>query len=43
MAEVYASIIIKGLKTINDIPQRIREDVKEVLIKRGRPDLAESG
>ena len=42
MAEVYASIIIKRLKTINDIPQCIRGDVKEVLIKRGYTNLAES-
>lgn len=32
MAKVYADLIRKGLKTIDDVPERIREQVKQVLI-----------
>lgn len=39
MHKIYADLIIKGLKTIDDVPIRIREKVKEELIKRGREDL----
>lgn len=31
MAVVYATLIIKGLKTIDDVPQIIRDQVKEYL------------
>lgn len=41
MHNIYADLIIKGLKTIDDVPLRIREKVKQELIKRGREDLAE--
>lgn len=40
MHKIYADLIIKGLKTIDDVPLRIREKVKQELIKRGRDDLA---
>lgn len=40
MHNIYADLIEKGLKTINDVPLRIRERVKQELIKRGRDDLA---
>ena len=39
MYKIYADLIIKGLKTIDDVPTRIREKVKQELIKRGREDL----
>lgn len=39
MAKIYADLIIKGLKTINDVPLRIRDRVVKELIKRGREDL----
>lgn len=39
MYKIYADLIEKGLKTINDVPTRIREKVKQELIKRGREDL----
>ena len=39
MDKIYADLIIKGLKTIDDVPLRIREKVKQELIKRGREDL----
>ena len=41
MAVVYATLIIKGKKTINDVPDRIREQVKQVLIDLDLPELAE--
>ena len=40
MHKIYADLIIKGLKSIDDVPLRIRERVKQELIKRGRDDLA---
>lgn len=33
MAVVYATLIIKGVKTINDVPEIILEQVKQVLKK----------
>lgn len=41
MHKIYADLIIKGLKTIEDVPLRIRDKVKEELIKRGYENLAE--
>ena len=32
MAVVYATLIIKGKKTFADVPDRIKEQVKQVLI-----------
>lgn len=40
MAEVYANLIIKGIKTIDDVPKSIRSDVKQILIDLGYPELA---
>jgi len=31
MAKVYADLIRKGLKTINDVPERIRAEVQAIL------------
>ena len=39
MYKIYADLIEKGLKTIDDVPTRIRDKVKQELIKRGREDL----
>lgn len=39
MDKIYADLIIKGLKTIENVPLRIRDKVKQELIKRGREDL----
>ena len=39
MYKIYADLIEKGLKTIDDVPTRIREKVKKELIKRGREDI----
>lgn len=41
MAKVYADLIRKGLKTIDQVPERIREQVREILIDLGCPELAE--
>ena len=41
MAVIYATLIVKGIKTINDVPERIRDKVKQVLIDLGLPELAE--
>ena len=31
MAKIYVALIRKGLKTINDVPEQLREDVKKLL------------
>lgn len=41
MAVIYATLIIKGKKTIADVPVKIREQVKQVLIDLEVPELAE--
>lgn len=35
MAKVYAELIRKGLKTIEDVPERLRAAVMEILKKHG--------
>lgn len=39
MHKIYADLIEKYLKTIDDVPLRIRDNVKKELIKRGREDI----
>ena len=41
MAVVYATLIIKGKKTFADVPDRIKDKVKEVLIDLDCGELAE--
>lgn len=41
MAVVYATLIIKGVKFFNEVPDRIKEQVKQVLIDLDCADLAE--
>ena len=41
MAKVYAYLIIKERKTINDVPEKIKADVQAALIEMGHPELAE--
>ena len=31
MAKVYADLIRKGLKTLNQVPERLREEVRRLL------------
>lgn len=40
MAVVYATLIIKGKKNIEDVPPRIRDEVKQVLIDLDLESLA---
>jgi hypothetical protein len=41
MAVIYATLIIKGKKTFADVPEKIKDKVKEVLIDLDCPELAE--
>lgn len=41
MAIIYATLIVKGRKTINDVPEKIREQVQAVLIDLEVPELTE--
>jgi len=41
MAVIYATLIIKGKKTFADVPEKIKDKVKEVLIDPDCPELAE--
>lgn len=41
MAIIYATLIIKGKKTFAEVPARIKEQVKEVLVDLDLGDLAE--
>lgn len=41
MAVVYATLIIKGKKTIEQVPGLIREQMKEILVDMDLPELAE--
>lgn len=45
MINIYVDLIIKGEKTIDDVPVKLfekpmKEKVRQELIKRGREDLA---
>jgi hypothetical protein len=31
MAKVYAELIRKGLKTLDDVPEQLREEVRRIL------------
>lgn len=35
MAEVYADLIIKGKKTYDEVPEKLKKAVAESLVKRG--------
>ena len=37
----HTTLIVKGKKTINDVPAVIREQVKQILIDLDLPELAE--
>lgn len=41
MAVIYTTLIIKGKKTFADVPDKIKDKVKEVLIDLDCPELAE--
>lgn len=39
IAKLWAEQIINGKKTFEQVPSKLKELVKEVLIERGREDL----
>ena len=41
MAIIYATLIIKGKKTFADVPEKIKDKVKEVLIDLDCSELSE--
>ena len=41
MAVIYAALIIKGKKTFSDVPEKIKTQVKEILIDLECETLAE--
>lgn len=41
MAIIYATLIVKGKKTIAEVPAVIKEQVKQILIDLEVPELAE--
>lgn len=41
MAVVYATLIVKGKKDFSDVPKRIQDQVKEVLIDLDLAELAQ--
>lgn len=41
MAVIYATLIVKGKKTIGEVPEKIREQVKVILGDLEVPELAE--
>lgn len=43
MAVVYATLIVKGKKDFADVPERIQDQVKEVLIDLDLTELAKKG
>lgn len=41
MSVIYATLIIKGIKTFADVPDKIKDKVREVLVALDCPELAE--
>lgn len=41
MAVIYATLIVKGKKAFAQVPEKIKSQVKEVLIDLECPELAE--
>lgn len=41
MAVIYATLIVRGKKVFADVPEKIKEKVKEILIDLEVPELAE--
>lgn len=40
MEKIYEALIIKGKKTIADVPEKIREEVRQLLFEDGYTELA---
>lgn len=41
MAVIYATLIVKGKKTFAEVPEVMKEKVKQILIDLELPELAE--
>ena len=41
MAVIYATLIVKGKKSFADVPEKIKAQVKEILVDLDCPELAE--
>ena len=41
MAVVYATLIIKGKKTFADVPAKLKDEVKQILIDLDCADIAQ--
>ena len=41
MVVIYATLIVKGKKKIEDVPAKIRDQEKELLVDLEVPELAE--
>ena len=41
MVVVYATLIVKGKKTFSQVPDKLKEAVREILIALELPELAE--
>lgn len=41
MAVIYATLIIKGKKVFSDVPVRLKDQVRQILIDLEVPELAE--
>ena len=41
MAQVYAALIVKGRKTIDQVPEKLKDEVKQIPIDEGHPELTE--
>ena len=41
MTVIYATLIVKGRKTFADVPEKLKEQVKQILIDLEVPELAE--
>lgn len=41
MAIIYATLIVKGKKSLNDVPNILKDMVKEILVDLEVPELAE--
>lgn len=43
MAKIYLNLILKGAKTYADVPDTLKDEVKELLIAQDRADLITEG
>ena len=41
MAVIYATLIVKGKKSIDQVPERLQAQVREILVDLEVPELAE--